>query len=193
MPQAPRFRGIIFDMDGTITRPVFDFDAIRQEIGLVTGDIAKEIEQLPPEKQRPAWDIIRRHEAEALKRQKLQVGTKPLLNRCRKRGIKIGLLTRNTQASVDQLCTKFNLEFDAVITREYDYIKPHPAPVLHMTEAWGIKPADTLVVGDYIHDLDCGRAAGARTCYFHNPGCPDFSRSADMTVTSMPELANLCF
>jgi phosphoglycolate phosphatase-like HAD superfamily hydrolase len=47
------------------------------------------------------------------------------------------------------------------------------------------------VVGDYIHDIDCGRRAGARTCFFKTPGSQDFSAQADHAVDSMHALRTL--
>jgi HAD superfamily hydrolase (TIGR01549 family) len=188
MPKQP-YHAIIFDMDGTITLPVLDFRIIRKEIGLPEGDIAKEIAKLPEPERTRAWRIIDDHEREAEEQQELQAGAKALLNRCRESGMRIGLITRNVQRSVDTLCRKFDLTFDHVITREFPHLKPHPAPILHMLESWGIAPDRALMVGDYIHDIECGRAAGTHTCYYHNPGRSDFGAGASFTVHSMTELA----
>ena len=39
-------RAVIFDLDGTLTEPVLDFDAMRAEIGLTGGTILEQLEQL---------------------------------------------------------------------------------------------------------------------------------------------------
>jgi len=183
-----RYQAVIFDMDGTITRPVLDFREIRKEIGLPEGDIAKEIAKLPSPERERAWAIIEGHERDAEDQQQLQDGAKAVLDRCRAGDMRMGLITRNVRRSVDTLCRKFDLSFDYVITREFPHLKPHPAPILHMLEKWGIAPGDTLMVGDYIHDIECGLAAGTDTCYFLNPGRTDFGKDATFTVHSMPEL-----
>lgn len=41
--------------------------------------------------------------------------------------------------------------------------KPHPEPVLQAMARLGTAPSETLFIGDSIHDLHSGRAAGART------------------------------
>ena len=41
--------------------------------------------------------------------------------------------------------------------------KPHPEPVLLACERLGVAPADALFVGDSPHDVEAGKAAGART------------------------------
>jgi len=188
-----RFHAIIMDMDGTLTRPTLDFRRIRVEIGLPPGDLAVEIARLPAAEQARAWRIIEAHETEAKRRQELQPGCVELLAACRRTGIKVGILTRNTRASVDHLCERFSLCFDAAVTREFPQIKPHPGPVLHMLELWGIAPSAALMVGDYVHDIECGRAAGTATCFFQNLGQPDFGDGADYRASSMSELHDILF
>jgi phosphoglycolate phosphatase len=39
--------------------------------------------------------------------------------------------------------------------------KPHPAMVQECCEASGISPADTIVIGDSIYDMEMAKAAGA--------------------------------
>ena len=182
--------GIIFDMDGTLTIPVLDFDAMRREIGLPAdgGDLAVLIEQLPPAQAAAAWETIARHEARATEQARLQSGALELLAACRRHGLKLGLLTRNTQRSVKALCRRFGLRFDTVLTREFPHLKPSPEPVLHICREWGTAPARVMVVGDYVHDLESGRAAGAATVFVRNPGATDFSDHADWTVDRLEQL-----
>lgn len=189
-----RYEALIFDMDGTITRPTLDFQDIRREIGHeIKGDLAHGILELTPAEQASAWAIVEAHEERAMRNQELQPGVKELLTECGRRALKLGLLTRNVQRSVDHLCARYDLHFDAVLTREFPSLKPDPAPVFHMLEKWDVSPASTLVVGDYLHDINCGRAAGTHTCFFQNPGTPFFGQNADYVVHSMAELQALVF
>lgn len=176
-------------MDGTLTRPALDFGAIRRETGLGPGDLAHQIQTLPPARQRDAWAIIERHETEAMQRQCLQDGTAALLAACRARAIKLAIATRNAQASVDHLCARFGLRFDAVVTRDFPHMKPDPAVIHHILDQWNMPASHVLTVGDYVHDLQCGRAAGTATCFFQNPGHPDYGHEADFVVSSMDGLA----
>ncbi|MFU8780841.1 MAG: HAD family hydrolase [Kiritimatiellia bacterium] len=187
-----RFQAIIFDMDGTITEPVFDFEAIGREVFEATG-CTGDIDTYPPDKRQIAWNIIMRHEHHAAQHQAVKPGTHDFLAACRIAGIPCGLLTLNCRENVDALVNKFALAFDKIITREHPNPKPHPAPVKEMTEQWSVLPANTLFVGDYIHDIQCGRSAGTITCFFRNPGCKDFSHEADITVESMHELMQAVF
>lgn len=189
---TPRFRAVIFDMDGTITEPVFDFVAIGREFLAATG-CSGDIDTYPPAMREIAWEIIMRHERHAASRQVMKPGTHDFLARCHEAGVPCGLLTLNCRENVDALIQKFDLAFDIIITREHANPKPHPAPVLEMTSRWGVSPAETVLVGDFIHDIQCGRNAGTATCFFRNPGCRDFSNEADITVNSMKELTATVF
>lgn len=182
------FQGVIFDMDGTLTRPTLDFAAIRRELGLGPGDVAHQIQALPADQQRAAWAIIERHEEEAMLRQELQEGAAALLADLRRDGCRLGIVTRNARRSVDHLCRRFHLEFDAVVAREFPYMKPHPEVILHILRIWAMPPQAVLTVGDYVHDLDCGRAAGTATCFFHNAGHTFHGAGADFVVSSMQQL-----
>ena len=185
------FSGLIFDMDGTLTKPVIDFGAMRRDLAIPSGDIASVVLSWPPEKQAWAWEIIRGHEEIALEKMALQDGCAGLLGACRARGLKLGVVTRNSKESTQHLCERFGLQFDTVVTREFPWIKPHPGPVLHILEQWQAQAGRVMMIGDYIHDIECGHAAGVKTCFFHNPGFPDWSQAADYTVHTMAELARI--
>jgi len=187
------FKALIFDLDGTLTVPTLDFQVIRREIGIPSGDLTSEIARFPAEQQESAWAVVRRHEEQAMERQELQAGSKELLDECHRMSIKLGLVTRNEKRSVDHLCLKYGLHFDMVITREFPFVKPHPQPVIHMLREWSIEPQYVLVIGDYLYDIECGRAAGTRTCFFQNRGTPFYGENADYVVSAMNELERIVF
>ncbi|HSR41142.1 MAG TPA: HAD hydrolase-like protein, partial [Longimicrobiales bacterium] len=54
--------------------------------------------------------------------------------------------------------------FGSVVTAtDLEEHKPHPAPVRRALEELDAEPGRSLFVGDSIHDLRSGRAAGTRT------------------------------
>ena len=54
--------------------------------------------------------------------------------------------------------------FDVVIgCDDVTRSKPHPEPVLKAVAELGVKPTETVFVGDSRHDIACGRAAGVKT------------------------------
>jgi HAD superfamily hydrolase (TIGR01549 family) len=189
----PTYDGLIFDMDGTLTVPALDFQRIRAEIGLPPGDLAVAIAALPEAGRRRAWGIIERHEREANRHQRLQEGCRELLARCRRETLKVGVVTRNMSESVDVLCRRFDLTFDIALAREFQHMKPHPGPVLHILDVWGFSARQVLMIGDYVHDIQCGQAASVATCFFENPGKPCRDAVPDYSVKSMAELERLVF
>ena len=44
--------------------------------------------------------------------------------------------------------------------------------MLRLAEAWNVAPDTMVMAGDYRFDLDCGRAAGARTVLVNLPDNP---------------------
>jgi hypothetical protein len=47
-----------------------------------------------------------------------------------------------------------------VVTRDFEPCKPHPAPVLHICDEWGLQPGQVAVVGDDKTDMISGLRAG---------------------------------
>lgn len=43
------------------------------------------------------------------------------------------------------------------------YFKPHPRPALLAVEQLGVEPRTAVYIGDTVHDIQCGRAAGTVT------------------------------
>jgi HAD superfamily hydrolase (TIGR01509 family) len=182
------FKGLIFDMDGTLTVPTIDFIQVRKELGIPRGnDLVKMIESWPEEKRNWAWSVIERHEEKA--EIKLQPGVRESLFKFRDAGLRLGILTRNSMKSARKVLNILKFEFDEILTREHSHIKPDPETVRHFLKKWSFEPDDILVIGDYIHDIECGKAAGAKTCYFENlNACQSYSDHADCTAKSFSEL-----
>ena len=104
-------RAIIFDLDGTITEPFFDFDAIRAEMGLAkdAGPVLEAIDKMGPEQRENAKKILDYHERLAVEKSQINPGVRETLNKLRKNGIKIGILTRNTKNNVSAVAEKHGL------------------------------------------------------------------------------------
>jgi HAD superfamily hydrolase (TIGR01509 family) len=179
---------VIFDLDGTITRPYFDFDAIREEIGLAkdSGPILESMGKMTAEQRNRAEQILRSHEEKAVMESTLNPGAKRTLSALRAAGIKIGVLTRNRRSNAFAIADKHGLKFDAVVDREDGPIKPDAFGVLRLCEQFGVKPQDTLVVGDYLFDLQCAKAAGAVAVLLTNHQRADeFAEHADFCIENI--------
>ena len=56
---------VIFDLDGTLTIPVLDFDAMRAEMGLTNEPILEDMERMDADRRAEAEAILQRHEHRA--------------------------------------------------------------------------------------------------------------------------------
>lgn len=186
---------VLFDLDGTLTRPVFDFDVIRREIGLPTvpkTPVLEAMEQMTDAERRRAEVILHRHEREAAETSELWDDTLDVLVAIRKSGRPIGLITRNSKRSADTVIAKHGLQVDLVRTREDGVYKPSPEPVLAVCRQLGVSPQDAWLVGDYLFDLLSGNAAGATTVLMiGNKELPDFAEHADHVIRRLRELLPL--
>ncbi len=179
---------VIFDLDGTLTKPCLDFDLIRAEIG-VTGPILEAMQEMDETRRDRARRILLRHEREAAARAELQDGAVEVLTTLRARRFPVAIYTRNAKATVDLILDKFDLIVDAVRTREDGAIKPSAQPVLSICREVGAVPADSWMVGDFLFDIQSGLAAGTRTVLMiGDRPVPEFADQADHVIRKLPEL-----
>ena len=186
---------VIFDLDGTLTRPYFDFDAIRQEIGLPTEPrtpILEAVEQMTPQERARAEAILHRHEEDGARASELQDDARDVVAAIRNQSIPVALLTRNSRRSVETVIAKHGMKFDWIHTRQDGPIKPSPESVLNICRQFGVPAASAWVVGDYLFDLQAGNAAGATTVLMIGDGPrPDFADQADYVIRRLHELLRL--
>jgi HAD superfamily hydrolase (TIGR01509 family) len=187
-------KAVIFDLDGTITQPYFDFDAIRQEIGLArdSGPLLESMTKMTPEQRRKAEKILNDHEEKAVIESKLNNGAEKTLSNLRAAGIHIGILTRNKRSNAYAIARKHNLNFDSVIGREDGPVKPDTFGVLQLCRQFGVEPKETLLVGDYLFDLLCAKAAGAFAVLLANHlQADDFAEHADFCIKNITEILRI--
>jgi len=184
-------KAVIFDLDGTITQPFFDFDAIREEIGLDrnAGPILEVMAQMSDRQRQRAEQILHSHEQRAVEESVLNNGTRQTLKTLGNKGIDVGILTRNTRSNALAVLEKHNLKFDAIVSREDGPVKPDAFGVLSLCERFNVEPAETLVVGDYLFDLLCAKAAGAIAVLLKNHArAEQFVPYADFAINTLDEL-----
>ena len=189
-----QIKAVIFDLDGTITQPFFDFDAIRLEMGYPpdAGPILELMEKMTPGERDEAERILQVHEEKAVAESTLNPGAKEVLEELRSRGIRIGILTRNKRQNAFAVAKKHGLKFDAVVGREDGPVKPDALGVLYLCERFAIMPQEALVVGDYLFDLLCARAAGAIPVLLKNHHKADeFARYADFVIENIAGLLKI--
>lgn len=187
-----RVQCVIFDMDGTITRPQLNFDDIRAALDLPSGPILEQLPALPPERRAAVERGLYRFEMEAAIRSELQSGAGQVIGRLQRCGVKTALLTRNCRSAVDVVLIRHGLRFDLVRTREDGTTKPSGEPILRTCRDLGVAAERTWSVGDYRFDVLSGRAAGATTVLLVNgPETPPYADEADHVIRSLAELLPL--
>lgn len=187
-------KAVIFDLDGTITQPYFDFDAIREEIGLArnSGPVLESVAKMTPRERQRAEDILHRHEQEAVTASRLNPGAKQTLSALRSAGIRVGILTRNKRSNAFAIAHKHDLQFDAVIGREDGPVKPDAYGVLELCRQFGVEPKETFLVGDYLFDLLCAKAAGAGAVLLANHSrAAEFAEHADFRIENISEILGI--
>lgn len=89
------------------------------------------------------------------------------IDRLKRKGLKVGLLTTKGQDQAELILKHFNLfnSFDGVMGRQTGIAhKPSPEPLIKLCDELGIATNSTLMVGDTELDIECGKNAGASTC-----------------------------
>ncbi len=187
-------RLVIFDMDGTLTVDQHDFPAIRRDLGVAEGKgILEHIQRLEGAARVRAEEILHAYECAAAEACTPYEGVNELLEALAARGIKRAVLTRNSAASAKTVLGRYGWTFDYVSSREDLPHKPHGDSILNIVRRFGVSPEQTLMVGDYLYDLQAARAAGvAGVLILHKPGpVPEYAAMAAYTVRSLGEILTL--
>jgi HAD superfamily hydrolase (TIGR01509 family) len=180
---------VVFDMDGTLTKPILDFDAIRAEIGGIDGPILEALESLSPERRIEAQQIVRRHETDAVERAELYDGAVEVMSDCRSRGHAVAILTRNSRQNLNRIMKRFDFRVDASRTREDGAIKPSPDGILSICDEVGGDPRRSWMVGDYLFDILSGLRAGAKTVLMiGDDPVPDYADQAHHVISRLADL-----
>ena len=189
-----QIKAVIFDLDGTITQPFFDFDNIREEIGLArdSGPLLESMEKMTSQQRQNAEKILHYHEQKAVTESRLNANAKKTLSALRSAGINIGILTRNKRENALAVAKKHELEFDTVIGREDGPVKPDAFGVLRICEQFDVEPKETMLVGDYLFDLLSAKAAGAVAVLLANHSQADeFAEHADFCVEDISRILEI--
>ncbi len=179
---------VVFDFDGTLVHTDIDFAAMRQGIvehlhqwGLWEPGVeesryvleiiawAEERLQDDPSRQQQyrqeAREIIHEVELPHCQRAEPFPGVPEALQRLRAAGRKIGIITRNSHEGVAAVLCRHPLPYDVLITRDdLSNVKPHQEHLEQALTELGVAASQALMVGDHATDIQCGRAAGVRTC-----------------------------
>jgi len=189
-----KIKAVIFDLDGTITEPYLDFDKIREDIGLArdAGPLLEEMDKMSVTERKKAEEILYKHEQCAIEYSVLNRGAAETFDKLGEMKIPVGILTRNTRLNACAIAEKHNLKFDAIVDRSDGPVKPHPFGVEKLCSQFKVLPGETIVVGDYLFDLQCAKAAGAVAVLMKNSDKSMlFSSFADFTIDNLIQLLDI--
>ncbi|KAA3604507.1 MAG: HAD family hydrolase [Planctomycetota bacterium] len=186
----------IFDMDGTLTVAIHDFEQIRRDLGVPSGQpILEYLDRLPADRAAPLRRRLGRVEETLAARAEPMPGAASLLTRLRREGCRLGVLTRNRKdCALTTLATCGLLRFfeqDEVVGREEAPAKPEPDGLLMLLDTWKLPSSAAVMIGNYLFDLQAGHAAGARTVYVDPSGDFPYRDHADDQVRDLRELQAL--
>ena len=181
-------RAIAFDLDSTLTRPYLDFTRLRRQLDLPEGDILQWLAALPTEEHRQALHIIDAFERDGVENVEWNEGARETLAAVRALGLPTAIVTRNSRASLLAVCHRLGLTVDVLVAREDAPPKPDPACLHHTARQLAVPIEQLLIVGDYRHDTDAGRAAGAKTVLLTNGRFPTWSVDADLVIERLSNL-----
>ncbi len=195
-----RIRAVLFDFDGTLTEPgSIDFDVIREAVGCPKRQPVLEfINGIESQTERAAaFRILDGFEAAAAGQSRPNAGAEELLAYLRARGLKIGIITRNSMAAVETSLKNFRRilpsDFDVILTRDDPFSpKPSPEGIVAAADALMVPAAEVLVVGDFVFDIEAGHKAGALTGYLTNRGSSHpCQHPSDFTIEHLSELKDI--
>jgi HAD superfamily hydrolase (TIGR01509 family) len=186
----------LFDMDGTLTLAMHDFEAMRIELELPAGlPILEALDAMdPPAAARKRADLDAmelRMAADAL----AQPGSLELLSHLQEQGARLGIVTRNGRQIADATLEACGLRgfFDeqSIISRDCCTAKPDPAGVQLLLARWSADALDAVMVGDYLFDLQAGHGAGVETVHMDLTGNFEWPEYTSHCVSSLQELTAL--
>eukprot|EP00471_Norrisiella_sphaerica_P010610 CAMPEP_0184499242 /NCGR_PEP_ID=MMETSP0113_2-20130426/40937_1 /TAXON_ID=91329 /ORGANISM="Norrisiella sphaerica, Strain BC52" /LENGTH=438 /DNA_ID=CAMNT_0026887077 /DNA_START=1 /DNA_END=1317 /DNA_ORIENTATION=- len=169
----PALRGLVFDMDGTLTKANLDFAEMYRRCGVDRkDDILEALNRMSPGEREKAVGVIEEMEEAGRRALELESGVKELGSWLKYHGIPMALVTRNTERTVEalhkNLWTPLGLPlFDPAISRDHKDIpfKPDPKALEVIAEAWDVPLGpEILMVGDSpSNDVVFGKKAGVTT------------------------------
>jgi len=216
-------RAVVFDLDGTLVHFDIDYTALKEEVLRALGRLGIPTSSLSPEDtlttildkvecyikasglgnefKREVWaevfKIAERFEAASVDSAKPMPGAADVLAALKEKGLKIGLLTLNSSVIAINVLERFGLKrfFDAMVARDFvEEAKPNPGHLSSVLKELGVKPDETVVVGDTVFDIRCAKELGTIAVGIttgRSSGEELEAAGADFVIDSLSELLPL--
>ena len=183
----------IFDLDGTLTVSAHDFEHMRRELGLPPqAPILEALQAMPESEAAPLWKVLNELEFYYAGKASVMQGATELLQKLHAGGRQLAILTRNTMPVVKhtlQACKIAHFfPLEHILDRDSCIPKPSPDGIERLLRFWQADADDTVMVGDYLYDLEAGKGAGVATIHVDTRGDVDWSEFTDIRVESLGEI-----
>ena len=183
----------IFDLDGTLTVSAHDFEHIRRVLGLAPETpILEALHAMPESEAAPLWDSLNELEFYYAGKASVMQGASELLQKLHENGRQLAILTRNTMPVVKHTLQACKIDhffpLNHILDRDACMPKPSPDGVKQLLDLWQADADDTVMVGDYLYDLEAGKGAGVATVHLDTRGDVDWSEFTDIRVEELGEL-----
>ena len=174
---------MLFDLDGTLVdtnelvseswrytvRELTGREITEEEIRETLGELLKDsmLRIMPEIDPEAALETYRAYQRDKFLLQiKLYEGADEVLRALHEAGYKLAIVTSRLRTSCERALNHFGLTdlFDATLTAsDGSVFKPDPAPIYKILEEIGAGPDEAIFVGDTVHDIEAGLAAGTFT------------------------------
>ena len=183
----------IFDLDGTLTVSAHDFEHMRRELGLAPQTpILEALQAMPASEAAPLWELLNELEFFYAGNASIMEGARELLQFLHESGRQLAILTRNTMPVVKQTLQACKIDHffphQQILDRDACIPKPSPDGVNRLLQYWQADAGDTVMVGDYLYDLEAGKGAGVATIHLDNRGDVDWTEFTDVRVEALAEI-----
>lgn len=213
---------ILIDVDGTLVDSVPDLaycvDEMMKQLGMPThgearvrnwvgngverltrraliGQLEGEPDEALFEKAYPIF--LELYAENTCKRSCLYPGVREGLDYLKSAGYKLGCVTNKAAQFTIPLLKDLGVhdDFENIVCGDtLPEKKPHPMPLLHSAEVLGVKPEESLMLGDSMSDVKAARAAGFQIIcmsYGYNHGVDIHDSNPDAVIDSMAELKDI--
>jgi hydrogenase expression/formation protein HypE len=191
-------KAVLFDFDGTLTRPgTLDFHLMQEAIDCpLNVPMLEFIESITdPTERSKSLKKLNEFEFTGAKLSKPNKGAEEIVRYLRSKGVYTGIITRNSMSSIKLALKNFkNIsadDFDVIVSRDSP-VKTKPAPdgILLAAKRLNIDAEQIMIVGDYMFDIQAGQRAKAVTVLIDNN--TDYKiEEADYTFSDLKKLKNL--
>jgi HAD superfamily hydrolase (TIGR01549 family) len=186
----------IFDMDGTLTHAIHDFEAIKTTLDLPTNKpILESLQRLPEDIAAQKHQQLDEIELLIAQKSTAAEGAEELLSFLQNKNCVLGIVTRNNKPNIKTTLKAAGLlqyfPEQNWISRDCAEPKPSPDGIQKLLRRWNIDHNSAVMVGDHAFDLAAGRAANISTVYVDPTENFEFKKLADHSLNRLSLLLTI--